>query len=502
MYLRALEDCVKQGKQSIYLVPEIALTPQTVHRLNTRFPHRVAVLHSGLSQGVLFDQWWRIREGGYDVVVGPRSAIFAPVPDPSLIIIDEEHEWTYKQEEADPRYDARQVALQIARLAGSVVVMGSATPDVATYYRAQQGAHRLLELPHRVSSSGPTERGARMPSIQVCDMRQELKEGNTSIFSRPLAGALQECVDRGEQAILFVNRRGSATVVQCRDCGLVMRCQSCAVSLTYHAADRRLLCHHCGRWSRVPNSCGRCRSPRIRYLGIGTQRVTEEVAKLLPGVPIARWDSDVAPSGEVHGSIVREFQGGKTRVLVGTQMVAKGLHVPAVSLVGAVLADVGLTLPDFRAGERAFQLLSQVSGRAGRGAVPGRVVIQTYDPHHYAIASAAAQDYSSFYQQEIGYRREQRNPPFSRLVHMVHQHLNAQVCQQNAERMGRVLRRTVGIMGLADVEVIGPAPAFPERVKGRFRWHVILRGGDLHALLDEVDLPKGWRVDIDPVSVL
>jgi primosomal protein N' (replication factor Y) len=502
VYLRALEDCVKNGKQGIFLVPEIALTPQVVHRLNAHFPGRVAVMHSGVSRKVIADQWWRIMDGDYDVVVGPRSAIFAPVPDPGLIVIDEEHEWTYKQEDPAPRYDAREVALQMARRGGPVVLMGSATPDVVTYHGAQQRSHRLLELPYRVPVANVVGARAQLPSIHVCDMRQELREGHTSIFSRALSKALSECVDRGEQAILFVNRRGSASVVQCRDCGLVLHCRNCAVPLTYHSADGRLLCHQCGRRYQRTGMCRRCRSPEIRYSGIGTQRVMEEVSKLLPGVSTARWDSDAATSSEAHGRIAEGFRSGKTQVLVGTQMVAKGLHVPSVSVVGVVLADVGLSLPDFRAGERGFQLLSQVSGRAGRGVVPGEVIIQTFDPNHYAIIAAAEQDYARFYINETTYRRKQRHPPFSKLIHMVYRHLNAGACQQGAQRMGKILRRTCSMFGLFDVDVIGPAPAFPERIRGRYRWHVILRGREAHLLLDKVDIPQGWTVDVDPVNVL
>ena len=503
VYLQALDRCLAVGKTGIFLVPEISLTPQTVHRLNARFPGRVAVLHSRLSVGERFDQWWKVRHGDYDVVVGPRSALFAPLADVGLIVMDEEHEWTYKQQDASPRYHTREVALKLAGLAGAMVVMGSATPDVETYYRAQRGIHSLLELPTRVATSetgGTTS--APLAQVEVCDMRRELKEGNRSIFSRKLAEDLQRCVERGEQAVLFINRRGSSTVVQCRDCGHSLRCRRCSVTLTSHSVDQKLLCHQCNARTSYPKGCPKCRSSRIRYLGLGTQRVMDELKKQFPTITALRWDSDTAGVSRGHESIMARFQRGGAQVLVGTQMVAKGLHVPNVSLVGVVLADIGLNLPDFRAGERAFQLLCQVAGRAGRGMAPGRVIIQTYNPTHYAVSAAAAQDYATLYSGEIEYRRSYSNPPFSGLIHMVYQHTNTGTAQAEAERMGRVLRHNAYSTGRGNVDVVGPAPAFPERVRGRYRWHIVLRGRDLRIFLDAVTLPEGWNLDVDPVTVM
>ena len=519
VYLRALEHCLRLGKRGIFLVPEIALTPQTVHRLNARFPGKIAVLHSGLSVGERFDQWWRIRDGVYDIVVGPRSALFSPLSDLGLIVIDEEHEWTYKQQDTPPYYHAREVALKMTALADAVVVMGSATPDVETYFKAKRGEYTLLELPYRIAPAlegspyaaasetpreGIAERQGEgdLAHVEICDMRQELKEGNRSIFSRSLESALSRCVDRGEQAILFINRRGSATVVQCRDCGHALRCRRCSVTLTYHATDTRLVCHQCNRRSLLPRGCPQCRSPRIRHLGIGTQRVVEEIGRLLPDVTTLRWDRDTAHTPRAHESILGRFLQGEAHVLIGTQMVAKGLHMPNVTLVGVVLADIGLNLPDFRAGERAFQLLCQVAGRAGRGTSPGRVIIQTYNPTHYSIEAAAKQDYQLLYSKEVGFRQLHGNPPFNRLVHMTYVHTSAAACQRESERMGRALRHRAYSRGLTDVEVIGPAPAFPERVKGRYRWHTILRGRHLHSFLDGMPIPQGWTVDVDPVTVL
>ena len=503
VYLRALASCVGMGKKGIFLVPEIALAPQTVHRLNARFPGRVAVLHSRLSTGEQFDQWWRIRDGEYDAVVGPRSALFAPVPDLGLIVIDEEHEWTYKQQDATPHYHAREAALKLAKLTGAVVVMGSATPDVATYFRAKDGEYTLLELPKRVPASSGARRGAAgLARVEICDMKCELEEGNRSIFSRSLVAALEQCARKGEQSILFLNRRGSSTIVQCRDCGYALRCRSCSVTLTYHAADMSLLCHHCNRRTHLPKGCPECRSPRIRYLGLGTQRVVEELRRHLPHVVALRWDGDTSRAPHAHENIMESFLRGEAQVLIGTQMIAKGLHLPNVSLVGVVLADVGLNLPDFRAGERAFQLLCQVAGRAGRGTSPGRVIIQTYNPTNYAVEAAAKQDYGLLYSKEIGFRQQHNNPPFSRLVHMIYVDTNPEACQREAVRMGRVLRHRAYSLGLTDVEVVGPAPAFPERVRGRYRWHMIIRGRNLQTFLDHVNITQGWTVDLDPVSVL
>ena len=501
VYLRAMRRVVDRGEQAIFLVPEIALTPQTLQRVNARFPGRVAVVHSGLTPRQQFDQWWNIRDGSFDVVVGPRSALFSPVPRLGLIVIDEEHEWTYKQEEAQPLYHARTTSLKLSQLTGAVVVLGSATPDVETFYRAQRGRHRLLELPHRIREVA-TDGRPELATVEICDMREELRKGNRSIFSRRLAQALQTCAQHGQQAILFLNRRGSAPIIQCRDCGYVVTCRSCSVSLTYHSTDSRLVCHHCNRRTRLPRNCPQCGGSHIRQLGIGTQRVVDEVQALLPEVRVERWDADATRSGPGHEEMLRRFAHGETQVLVGTQMVAKGLHIPNVTLVGVVLADIGLYLPDFRAGERAFGLLCQVAGRAGRGVIPGHVVIQTYKPEHYAIAAAAAQDYSALYRQEIEFRHQQGNPPFNQLVHLVYQDVNATLCQQRAIATTRLLRQRVYAQGLTDVTVIGPAPGLPARLRGRYRWHLVLRGRGLHRLLQGVDLPSGSIVDVDPVHLV
>ena len=500
VYLRAIDQVVQQGKQAIFMVPEISLTPQTLERVNAWFPGRVAMMHSRLTPRQQFDQWWEIREGKYDVVVGPRSSLFAPLPDLGLIVVDEEHEWTYKQIETHPLYHARASALRLGRLTGSPVLLGSATPDVETYHAATRGWHTLLELPDRVSA-GP-DRVSRLAQVEVCDMRKELREGNRSIFSRVLSQELKDCIAGGHQAILFLNRRGASSIVQCRDCGHVVTCRSCSVSLTYHSTQSSLLCHVCNRRTRMPTFCPSCSGTHIRQLGAGTQRVVEEVKKLLPDVTVDRLDADATRSGQDTEDTMARLTSGDTQVLVGTQMVAKGLDIPNVTLVGVVLADIGLYLPDFRAGERAFGLLCQVAGRAGRGEDIGQVVVQTYNPDHYAIRAAAAQDYSALYDYEIEARREMGSPPFNELVHMVFQDRNDDQTLRQATETGKMLTLRAEAQGLTDIEVIGPAPGIPSRIRGRYRWHLTLRGRRLLRFIEGVEFPQGCTIDVDPVHVL
>jgi len=497
VYLQALAEVIGLGKRGIVLVPEIALTPQTIERFASRFPHKVAVLHSKLSLGEQFDEWKRIRDGEFDVVIGSRSAIFAPQPNLGLIVIDEEHEWTYKQHDKSPRYHTRDVAMKLAELTGAVVILGSATPDVETFYHAQRGDYRLLQLPRRVT---PRD-GSAMPQVEVVDLREELKAGNRSLFSRSLSQAMGKAVANGEQVILFLNRRGAATFIQCRSCGFVLRCKRCEVPLTYHLAEDILACHQCNYRMPVPQTCPRCLRHRIKFLGIGTQKLEQEAGHSFPQARLLRWDSDVTRGKHSHDEILGKFRAHQADVLIGTQMIAKGLDLPLVTLVGVVSADTGLNLPDFRAGERTFQLLSQVAGRAGRGTLGGRVIIQTYAPEHYAIQAAAEHDYASFYDKEIDYRRQLHNPPFTRLACLIYSHTNDALCQREAERMKRLLSQEIESQGIADIEPIGPAPAYIHRLRGRFRWQLILRGSELSAFLSPIPFPQGWTVDIDPVGL-
>lgn len=497
IYLQALAQAVRQSKRGIVLVPEIALTPQTIERFASRFPHKVAVLHSKLSLGEQFDEWQRIRDGEFDVVIGSRSAIFAPQPDLGLIIIDEEHEWTYKQHDKSPRYHTRDVAIKLAELTGAVVILGSATPDVETFYHTQKGGYHLLQLPERVT---PSE-GSPLPEVEVVDLRNELKAGNRSLFSRSLSQATAKALAGREQVILFLNRRGTANFIQCRSCGFVLRCQRCEVALTYHFVEDVLLCHQCNYRIPVPYTCPECLSRRIKFLGIGTQKVEQEAGYAFPKARLLRWDSDVTKRKYSHQEILDKFRAHDADILIGTQMIAKGLDLPLVTLVGVVNADTSLNLPDFRAGERTFQLLSQVAGRAGRGSLGGKVIIQTYSPEHYAIQAAAKQDYALFYDQEIAYRRQLHTTPFTKLVSLTYSHTNDVLCQREAERMKRLIIEERNSKGIADLTVIGPAPAFIHRLRGRFRWQLTLRGAEPATLLSQLPIPQGWTVDVDPVGL-
>ena len=497
VYLQALAETMKLGKRGIALVPEIALTPQTIERFAARFPRRVAVIHSQLSLGEQFDEWRQIREECFDIVTGPRGALFAPQSNLGLIIIDEEHEWSYKQQDKAPRYHSRNVAIKLAELSGAVVVLGSATPDVESYYHAMQGDYKLIRLPQRLT---PHE-GTPLPRAEVVDLKEELKVGNKSIFSRCLKEAIDKALARREQVVLFFNRRGGASFVQCRNCSLVLRCRRCDTALSYHPAEISLICHHCSYKLAVPDICPRCSSRRIKFLGLGTQKLEQETAIAFPGARILRWDSDATRNKHAHRQILEMFRRHQADILIGTQMVAKGLDLPQITLVGVIIADSALNLPDFRAGERTFQLLSQVAGRAGRGVLGGNVIIQSYTPQHYAIQAALMHDYATFYEKEIEYRHHLNNPPFSRLLRLTFSHTNDDFCSKEAIRMKKLLIQQIDSKGIAGISLIGPAPAFTHRLRGRFRWQLILRTADPSHLLDGVALPQGWTVDVDPLGL-
>ena len=501
VYLDAVDCCVRMGKQAIVLVPEIALTFQTIERFASRFPGKVAVLHSGLSDGERFDQWWKIRLGQYSVVIGSRSAVFAPVPNLGLIVIDEEHEWTYKQHDAAPRYHAQQVGMRLSDLTQALVVLGSASPDVGTYYAGMRGNHRLHRLTQRYSDDDNEHRSRLLPPVKIVDMREEIVGGGGDMFSQTLVEELDKCIGSGQQAMLFINRRGTSTHLRCFSCGYSLHCNSCEVSVTFHAETGSYVCHYCGRRRRPPTSCPQCLRHRLRRYGFGTEAVAEAVRRGHPHVDVLRWDRDVATSPRAHEDLLTRFRTGEAQVLVGTQMIAKGLHFPSVSLVGVVSADVGLSIPDYRAGERAFQLLLQVAGRAGRGSSEGKVIIQTFQPENYAIQAAAAQDYQAFYLREMAYRRQQGNPPYSRLIRLVFSHANLARCEADAIRLASKLHQMQVEWDITNAEILGPMPAFPIRLRGRFRWHIILRGANPRTLLDKIDIPKGWIVDIDPVAL-
>lgn len=540
IYLRAIAETLAHQRQAIVLVPEIALTPQTVARFAGRFPEQVTVIHSQLSTGERYDVWRRIREGEFDVVVGPRSALFAPLPRLGLIVIDEEHEASYKQNAEEWGsftifYDARTVARRLAALTGSPLILGSATPSMESYHDAMQGDLTLLQLPRRVMGHGRVvihggeERAqqpaqgddgekapaisapaaaplpyAEMPPVEVVDMRQELRAGNRSIFSRSLQSELHTTLDAGEQAILFLNRRGTRTFVMCRDCGYVAECSQCEVPLTYHERANVLICHHCNRRVPIPDLCPQCGSRRIKYFGSGTQRIEELVQQIAPRARLLRWDADTTGRKGSHEAILTRFADHEADVLVGTQMIAKGLDLPLVTLVGVISADVGLYLPDFRSPERTFQLLTQVAGRAGRSQRGGRVIFQSYTPEHYAIQAAAEHDYLAFYEREIEFRREHNYPPVQRLARLIFWDKNLGKVEEKTEEMAAILRHRLDEMGplSESFDLMGPVPAFFVRYRGFYRWQLLIRAPDPALLLRGLTIPFGWRVDVDPVSLL
>jgi primosomal protein N' (replication factor Y) (superfamily II helicase) len=497
IYLRVLEEVVRRGRRGIVLVPEISLTPQMIERFMSRFPGRVAVLHSGLTLGEQHDEWWRVKNGEFDVVIGPRSALFAPQPNIGVIILDEEHEWTYKQQDTHPHYHTRAAAEKLSELTGSLLLMGSATPDVESYYKAEKGIYDLLELPERVSLSG----SAMLPEVEVVDLRTELKSGNTSVFSRSLRKKIETALGNHEQIILFLNRRGGATFVECRSCGHVMKCRRCDLPLSYHFADEKLICHQCNYSIKVPKYCPECGSRAIKYLGMGTEKLEQETIKAFPSARVVRWDSDTVKRNQ-HEEIFRHFKDEKADILIGTQMIAKGLDLPMVTVVGVINADTALNMPDFRAGERTFQLLSQVSGRAGRAAIGGSVVIQTYSPDHYSIRAAAMHDYFNFYREEIDYRRELHYPPFARLTRLMYANTSDMRCREEIQRMHGLVIQESKARGFSDVSLIGPAPAYIPRLRSKYRWQMILRAADPSSLLAGIDFPPGWIIDIDPVGLI
>ncbi len=524
IYLHAIAETLAQGRQAIFLVPEIALTPQTIRRVAQRFPGQVALVHGSLSQGERFDTWQRARKGEVGVIVGTRSALFTPLPNIGLIVLDEEHDHSYKHAPPfnPPYYHARAVAERIANLQSATVILGSATPDLETYYRAQRGDLQYLHLPSRimghrqrvqtqarrrgvVTAYQPAEGDAMtidLPPVQVVDMREELKAGNRSMFSGALRDSMQEVLERGEQAILFLNRRGQATYVFCRDCGYVAGCPRCDTPLTYHRQGEALRCHHCGHQSPPPRVCPECGSERIRYFGAGTQQVESAVREAFPGAKIVRWDADTASKPELHEQILARFISGEADVMIGTQMVAKGLDLPLVTLVGVVSADPGLALPDFRAQERAFQLLTQVAGRAGRGILGGKVIVQTYQPKHPSIVAASAHDYDAFYTEEIAARRELGYPPFRRMARILVQHTHPVEAQRQVEDAAAQLRYRIEHENLTDTHLIGPAPAFFSRIDRHYRWQILIRSSDPLAALRGVQNRPGWYLDIDPLDVL
>jgi primosomal protein N' (replication factor Y) (superfamily II helicase) len=512
IYLREIARVLERGQQAVVLVPEIALTPQTIRRFAARFPGRVTIWHSELGEGERFDVWRRVRTNhpAAQVVVGSRSALFLPYPSLGVIVLDEEHETSYKQERT-PRYHARTVAIELGRICGAPVLLGSATPALETYYAARSGTIRLLTLPKRIvgfrnmpsaADAAPSDLLGDLPRVQVVDMRQELRSGNRSMFSRALSSAMAHVLASGQQAILYLNRRGASTFVMCRDCGHVEACPHCAVPLTYHGQAEALICHHCSRRFSIPAVCKSCGSKRIRYFGSGTEKVEEAVRLEFPTARTLRWDRDVTGAKGAHDVILDRFIAHRADVLIGTQMIAKGLDLPLVTLVGVVAADTGLFLPDFRASERTFQLVTQVAGRAGRSTLGGQVIVQTYHPDHYAIVAASRHDYEEFYRKEMAFRREQGYPPIRRLARLIFSHKQRAAAQAEATRMAQQLGAEIQRLAVEETDLIGPAPCFFARQREHYRWHVIVRAPDPAILLRHLSIPLGWRLDIDPVDLL
>jgi primosomal protein N' (replication factor Y) len=501
IYLRAIDEALRLGRGALLLVPEIALTPAVASQFFHRFGDRVAMLHSAFTDVERAEQWRRIRAGLANVVVGTRSGVFAPVQNLGLIVVDEEHDGSYKQEET-PRYHGRDVAIMRAREAGAVVVIGSATPSLESRYNADRGKYTLLTLPERIEQRP-------MPRVELVDMRMEfLETRKQSTFSRRLLEEIKGRLENGEQTMLLLNRRGFSSFVACRSCGERIQCVNCSVTLTFHKRDRRMLCHYCNYAEKVPSICPKCQSEHIYFLGIGSEKVEDELHSNFPEARIARLDRDTVTGKRHYEHVLGGFREGSFDILVGTQMIAKGHDIPNVTLVGVISADVGLGMPDFRAGERTFQILTQVAGRAGRGSLPGTVIIQTINPDHYAIRFAAAQDYNLFYEKELQFRRLMRYPPFAALANVL---LRAEK-QEDALRMSGEVARLIE-QGKENLKVIGPAEAPVPRLKNEYRYQMLIKSGSRTLLnqtlqsLRRYAMEKKWNatalvIDVDPLSLL
>jgi primosomal protein N' (replication factor Y) len=498
IYLRAVAWCLRFGRGAIILLPEIALATQIVRRFIDRFPGKVAVLHSQMTPGERYATWKSIEAGTFQIVVGPRSALFAPVRNPGLIVLDEEHEGSYKQD-SEPRYHARSAAEYLARQYGATLVLGSATPAVESWFRSETGSYRRLELSERVAPSGANG-GLELPPVEIVDLREELLRSNTSLLSRRLQEVVRQALNRDMQSILLLNRRGQSTVVLCRSCGHRIMCPHCDIPLVFHRDRGVMICHRCDYREPPVRFCPDCQG-QLDYFGSGTQRVEEEVASVFPDVRIMRWDQDSVRGQGGYASMLDRVERGDVDIIVGTQMVAKGLDLPKVSVVGVIQADTTLHLPDFRSSERTFQLVTQVAGRAGRRAPGSRVIVQSYTPNHYAILTAARHDFRAFYDEEIDFRRHYLYPPFTRLIRCVYRHRNERAAAIETEMMARRLAKHAKLVGV-EIDLLGPAPAFAAKIRDMYQWQVIVRGRDIDPLLDGFPVGPGWVIDVDPQSML
>jgi primosomal protein N' (replication factor Y) len=501
VYLTAIETALAEGRSALLMVPEIALTPQMAGQFFSRFGDRVAILHSAFTDVERTEQWRRIRSGAASVVVGTRSGVFAPVQNLGLIVVDEEHDGSYKQEE-NPRYNGRDVAIVRAQGAGACVVLGSATPSLESRYNAEKGKYTLLELPGRIESRP-------MPVVELIDMRQEFLESRKQdTFSRKLIEALGQRVESGEQTIVLLNRRGFSSFVACRACGERVQCINCSLTLTYHKRDRRLLCHYCGYAEKVPSQCPKCQSKHIYFLGIGSERVEEELHRAFPAARIARLDRDTVTGKRQYETILQDFREANYDMLVGTQMIAKGHDIPNVTLVGVVAADMGLGMPDFRAAERTFQLLTQVAGRAGRGSLPGIVLVQTINPDHYAVRLAAAQDYQGFYEKELNFRRMMHYPPFSAMANVLVRSEKKEMAMRMSTELGFLLNPPP-----EKLRVMGPAEAPVPRLKNEYRYQFLIKAASRKSLNELLQRIRNFAVehkwgatalviDVDPLTLM
>jgi primosomal protein N' (replication factor Y) len=501
VYLTAIETTLAEGRSALLMVPEIALTPQMAGQFFSRFGDRVAILHSAFTDVERTEQWRRIRSGVASVVVGTRSGVFAPVQNLGLIVVDEEHDGSYKQEE-NPRYNGRDVAIVRAQGAGACVILGSATPSLESRYNAEKGKYTLLELPGRIEARP-------MPHVELIDMRQEfLETRKQETFSRKLIEALGQRVESGEQTIVLLNRRGFSSFVACRACGERVQCINCSLTLTYHKRDRRLLCHYCGYAEKVPSQCPKCSSEHIYFLGIGSERVEEELHRAFPAARIARLDRDTVTGKRQYETILQDFREGNYDMLVGTQMIAKGHDIPNVTLVGVVAADMGLGMPDFRAAERTFQLLTQVAGRAGRGSLPGIVLVQTINPEHYAVRLAAAQDYQGFYEKELNFRRMMHYPPFAAMANVLVRSEKKEMAMRMSTELGFLLNPPP-----EKLRVMGPAEAPVPRLKNEYRYQFLIKAASRKALNELLQKIRNFAVehkwgatalviDVDPLTLM
>ncbi|MFH1877545.1 MAG: primosomal protein N' [Candidatus Omnitrophota bacterium] len=498
IYLQAMENVLSKGKAGIILVPEISLTPQTVERFRARFGDNIAVFHSKMLQSAKLKEWKRLKDGKARIVVGPRSAVFSPCENIGIFIVDEEHEPSYKQEDV-PRYHARETAIERARVAGVPVILGSATPSLESYHKAMTGEYRLVELTQRIQEK-------ELPRVKLVDMRSEFdtRTGKT-VISRIMADAMIKDVAQGKQALIFLNRRGFSTFITCRKCGQTLKCRKCDTPVVFHQDKNELICHYCNFRMSPPRICPHCNEDYLMYRGTGTEKVEEVIKKIIPSIRIARMDSDTMSGRGAHGRVLKAFKDHKLDVIVGTQMIAKGLDFPKVTLVGVVSADANLNLPDFRSGERTFSLITQVAGRAGRGDLGGEVIVQTYTPDHYAISMAARHDFHAFFEREIETRKELLFPPFIHFIKITVRSRRETDAENSAEKLAGILRKKI-----PDIDMLGPAPAPVFRMRGYYRWNILVKAKDRVEMSGKLRAAmKGFRkpsatllaVDVDPLNM-